>query len=348
MQTKEKMAKQNFWKRTLIAAAAGLMVGCAVQADPVTELSYGYDPAIKTPVPLPQAERHLQAATAELWFSVPGGGQTLEAATLDKDGNLLFVDTTAKRILKLTPEKKLTEIAKTDYTPAGLALAKNGRIFVAAMDMAKQCGMILSLNPDGTDVKTELPVSAGYMPDDLVFDKNENLYFADFQGYSSVGSGGVYYFDRAKNKITTILPNMAKANGIALTPDGKTLWVTEYARNKLHRVELQDATHIMPVGSTTAFYFTGPAPDSMRIDADGNLYVAMHRQGRFLVLNPVGIPIGQILIPGRDKGEYMRFTSLVIAPNGKDCWLLVGEGTEGSKSAVFHTKALAHGFNLNR
>jgi sugar lactone lactonase YvrE len=43
---------------------------------------------------------------------------------------------------------------------------------------------------------------------------------------------------------------------------------------------------------------TGPAPDSMRIDADGNLYVAMHRQGRFMVFDPVGMPIGQILISG--------------------------------------------------
>lgn len=36
----------------------------------------------------------------------------------------------------------------------------------------------------------------------------------------------------------------------------------------------------------------------MRIDADGNLYVAMHRQGRFMVFDPVGMPVGQILISG--------------------------------------------------
>lgn len=343
------MAKSKFWKHTLIAAAAALMMTGAAQAEPVAELSYDYDPAIKTPVPIPQAERHLQAVTAELWFKVPGGGRTLEGATLDKAGNLFFTDTTEQRILKLTPDKKLTVLKKfTNFKPAGLAMAKNGRLFVAAMDLPRQRGVILSLNPDGTQIKTELPASAGYVPDDLVFDKKENLYFADFRGLSSVGSGGVYYFDRTSKKVTTILPNMAKANGIALSPDGKTLWVTEYARNKLHRVELQDATHIMPVGSTTAFYFTGPAPDSMRIDSDGNLYVAMHRQGRFMVFDPVGMPIGQILIPGRDNGEYMRSTSMVIDPDTKDCWLLAGEGDDGKKSAIFHTKALAHGFNLNR
>lgn len=340
--------KRDFVK-TITATIASLLLAGVAQADPVAQLSYDYDPAIRTPVPIPQSERHLQAATAELWFSVPGGGRTLEGACLDKAGNLFFTDTTEQRVLKLTPDKKLTVLAKfKDFKPAGMAIDKSGRLFVAAMDLPHQKGVVLSMNPDGSDIKTELAASAGYVPDDLVFDKAGNFYFADFRGLSSVGSGGVYYFDRASKKVTTILPNMAKANGIALSPDGKTLWVTEYARNKLHRVELQDATHIMPVGSTTAYYFTGPAPDSMRIDADGNLYVAMHRQGRFLVFDPVGLPVGQILIPGRDQGQYMRSTSMVADPQSRDCWLLAGDGDEGTRAAIFRSKALAHGFNLNR
>jgi lactonase len=36
----------------------------------------------------------------------------------------------------------------------------------------------------------------------------------------------------------------------------------------------------------------------MRADADGNLYVAIYGQGRVLVFNKNGLPIGQILLPG--------------------------------------------------
>ncbi len=342
------MTKHGFLK-TAAAAAASLICAGSLQAEPVGEHSYNYDPALRTPVPIPLSERHLQTATAQLWFSVPGKGRTLEGASLDAAGNLFFTDTTEQRVLKLSPDKKLTVLAVfKDFKPAGLAIDKSGRLFVAAMDLPHQKGAVFSLEPDGSDLRTELPASRGYVPDDLVFDKQGNFYFADFRGLSSVGSGGVYYYGRSSAKVTAILPHLGKANGIALSPDGRTLWVTEYARNKLHRVELADATHIMPVGSTTACYFTGPAPDSMRVDADGNLYVAMHRQGRFLVFNPTGIPIGQILIPGRDKNQYMRSTSMVIDPRSNDCWLLAGDGDDGNLSAVFHSKALAHGFNLNR
>ncbi|WP_244542196.1 hypothetical protein [Azotobacter beijerinckii] len=70
-----------------------------------------------------------------------------------------------------------------------------------------------------------------------------------------------------------MLPRLAMANGVALGPDGKALWATEFARNLLHRIELADATTIAPLGSAIAYHFTGPAPDSMRADADGNLDV---------------------------------------------------------------------------
>lgn len=44
----------------------------------------------------------------------------------------------------------------------------------------------------------------------------------------------------------------------------------------------------------------------------------------------------------------MRSTSMVIDPQSKDCWLLAGDGDEGTRAAIFRSKALAHGFNLNR
>lgn len=65
------------------------------------------------------------------------------------------------------------------------------------------------------------------------------------------------------------------ANGLALSPEGKTLWATEFGRNLLHRIELADATTIAPLGSAVACHFTGRAPDSVRADADGNLHMTI-------------------------------------------------------------------------
>ncbi len=77
--------------------------------------------------------------------------------------------------------------------------------------------------------------------------------------------------------------------------------LTEFGRNLLHRVDLADATTPTPLGTTVAYHFTGPAPDSMRADSDGNLYVALYGQGRILTFNRNGIPIGQVLLPGGTK-----------------------------------------------
>ena len=66
---------------------------------------------------------------------------------------------------------------------------------------------------------------------------------------------------------------------------------------------------IAPFGATIPYYFTGhEGPDSVCIDSDDNLYVAMYGQGRVLVFNKRGYPIGQILMPGRDEGKMLRST----------------------------------------
>ena len=133
------------------------------------------------------------------------------------------------------------------------------------------------------------------------------------------------------------------ANGVARSPDGKQLWATEFGRNLLHRIELADATTITPLGSAIAYQFTGPAPDSMRADADGNVYVAVYGQGRVLAFNPNGIPIGQVLLPGREQGHNLQSTSMAIRPRTNDLYIVTNDGNGGQGATIFHTTAFAQG-----
>jgi len=146
---------------------------------------------------------------------------------------------------------------------------KDGRIFIAAMDLVKGTGLIVAVKPDGTDMHTIVPATAGYMPNDLVFDAHGGFYFSDFRGILTEPKGGAYYVSPDFKTITPVLPHLAMANGIALSPAGKQLWITEFGRNLLHRVELAAATKIEPIGTAIAYHFIGPAPDSMRADSDG-------------------------------------------------------------------------------
>ena len=179
-----------------------------------------------------------------------------------------------------------------------------------------------------------------------MFDARGGFYFTDFRGASTDPKGSVYYVSPDSGTITPVLPRLAMANGVALSPDGKKLWATEFSRNLLHRVELADATTIAPFGTAVAYHFTGPAPDSMRADADGNLYVAMYGQGRVLAFNRNGIPIGQVLLPGREEGRNLRSTSMAIRPGTDDLYVVTNDGTGGQGATIFRARAFAKALPL--
>ncbi len=284
---------------------------------------------------------------AETWFKVSHEGIVLEGAAFERNANLLFCDVSGRRVLRLTSDRRLsTVVSLNDVSPGGLAIHKDGRIFIAAMNIPKGTGLIAAVKPDGTGMQTVVPATAGYMPNDLVFDAHGGFYFSDFRGISTEAKGGAYYVSPDFKTITSVLPHLAMANGIALSPDGKELWITEFARNLLHRVVLASPTDIAPVGTSIPYHFIGPAPDSMRADSDGNLYVAMYSQGRVLAFNKNGIPIGQILLPGRDDGHNLQSTSMAVKPGTNDLYIVTSDGNGGQGATIFHAKVFAKALPL--
>ena len=324
----------------LMVAATSIIAAAAtvpVQAQQAPALVYNTD--IRGPAPIPPSEKGLMTITAEPWFKVSDKGIQLEGASFDRDGNLLFVEVFGGRVFRLSPDMKLTTIMpENDRASAGLGIHKDGRIFVPGLGDFKSTGSVVSIKPDGSDMQVIVPKTDGYLIDDLVFDKNGGFYFTDFRGEADDTAGGVYYVSPDFKKITPVLPNVAIANGVGLSPDGKTLWVTSVAQGLLYRVELADATTIVPFGAAITYHFTGFGPDSLRVDADGNVYVAMYSQGRVMAFNPNGFPIGQILIPGRDAGHNMRSTSLAFKPGTNDMYIVTNDWDGGEGSQIFHAK----------
>jgi lactonase len=249
---------------TCLVMGMGLVSGASAQS---STPGLAYDAQTRSPVPIPPSERALQTAVAESWFKVSDDGRILEGAIFDRSGNLLFCDVSGRRVLRLTPAKQLfTVVTLAAFSPGGLAFHPDGRLFIAALDIPNSHGAIFAVHSDGSGLQAIVPPVAGYMPNDLVFDAKGGFYFTDFKGNATEPKGGVYYMAPDLATIRPVLPNLAMANGLALSPDGKTLWATEFGRNLLHRIELADATTIAPIGSAIAYHFTGPAPDS---DAGG-------------------------------------------------------------------------------
>jgi lactonase len=84
----------------------------------------------------------------------------------------------------------------------------------------------------------------------------------------------------------------------------------------------------------------------MRTDIDGNVYVAMNRQGRILVFSPYGIPIGQILLPGREHNHFLRCTSLALKPGSRDLFIVARDEFGGGGAMIFKSSGFADGFAL--
>jgi lactonase len=304
------------------------------------DTGFEYTAAIKEPVPIPPSEVSLQTVTAETYFKVSDKSLQLEGPAFDRDGNLLFVEVFGGRVYRLTGDKKLTELlGENKRSSAGIAIHKDGRIFVAGLGNFKDKGSVFTV--ENGAVQDILPEDRGYMVDDLVFDDEGGFYFTDFRGSSTDAAGGVFYVTPDFKEVTPIIPHLAVGNGIGLSPDGKTLWVTEFGRNLLHRVALSAPGKVAPFGTSIPYQFTGPAPDSLRLDADGNVYVAMYEQGRVLVFNPSGVPIGQALLPRREKGHHLKSTAVAIKPGTKELYIVANDGAGNEGSTIFRVGAFA-------
>lgn len=198
------------------------------------------------------------------------------------------------------------------------------------------------MKPDGSGRTLILDLERGYRPNDLAITSQGGIYFTDFKGNMTDPAGALYYIAPDHDKITKVVGNIANANGIALSPNEKVVWVGDYGRNILFRIDLEDETQIDRIHSTPVYYFTGRGPDGIRTDSDGNAYVALMSQGRVLVFNPRGLPIGQILLPGRDEDGNLYSSSLAIRSGARDI-VIVARDTEGAGCNLFKSQAFANG-----
>ncbi|MEJ8848216.1 SMP-30/gluconolactonase/LRE family protein [Variovorax rhizosphaerae] len=323
-----------------------------LQIQPSESNTLSYLDSTRCLAPLPFCERDLPTAIAEPWFKVGDSSVALEGPAFDRQGNLLFVDVYGGRVLRLSPQRELTRLfVEKDLHPAGIAIHKDGRIFVACVGPINasgqfDAGSVIALDADGGNRQTIVPPEAGHVVDDLVFDRAGGFYFTDFRGTSTEATGGLFYVTPDHSEIVPVLPHMCAANGVALSPDDKVVWATEYCANRLHRVELASPGVRARGGVSVPYTFAGRAPDSMRTDADGNAYVALNWQARVLVLSPFGIPIGQILLPGREENKYLKSTSLALVPGSRDLVIVARDVVRGEGAMIFTARGLALGFPL--
>lgn len=307
------------------------------------KLSYGGD---LSNVPLNHADSNLQTIIAEPWFEVDKGPLQLEGLCFDRTGkNLLFVEVFGGTVFKLMLDgMKLSKIQEPKgYAVGAVKVHKDGRVFICGMGDLTGKGGVFAVQPDGSNYEVIVDPKLDYCVDDMVFDSKGGFYFTDFKGVATKPEGGVYYVSPDYKTVTPIIKNLAIANGVAMSPDFRNIWVTEVAGNRVFYVELlEDGVTIAPFGASVVAHLTGHlGPDSCCVDEDGNLYMAMYNQGRILVLNKMGHPIGQIVLPEAASGHMLRSTSIAIMPESDQVVICSNDGDGGKGSWLYTARGFA-------
>jgi gluconolactonase len=220
-----------------------------------------------------------------------GGAATdsfLEGPVFDGAGNLYVSDIPWGRIFRIDPQGAWALVAEYDGEPNGMKFMDATTLLITDY---KNGLMRLDVTSGVVSPYLERRNSERFKGvNDLIFDAQGNLYFTD-QGQSGLHDPtGRLYRLRPSGQLDLLLNNVPSPNGVALSPDGKVLFLAVTRGNCVWRVPLLPDGSVAKVSQFFTSY--GPSgPDGLAMDKDGRLLVANPGLGYVWVLNERAEPV---------------------------------------------------------
>lgn len=308
----------------LCCSVAVTMAGAAMADEPPAKPTDGGKPA-ETLKPMPAGPAPVEGGLAAV---LPDGSKPVRIATGhvftegplwivdDKSpggGYLLFSDIPASKVFKWTPgadgaltESKAEVFIEDSAQSNGLTLDREGRVL-----LAQHSGKISVLNKDGTLtlICDKYDGKGLNSPNDLCVRSDGMIFFTD-PPYGVRGSGrtkelefsGVYRMG-ADAKPVLLNKSMVTPNGIALSPDEKTVYVADTSKGQMWAFGFKEGD-LLDDGRLFAELIASEGPrkgksaggDGVRVDVEGNVYCAA--AGGAWVFDKSGKHLGVIGIPG--------------------------------------------------
>jgi gluconolactonase len=215
----------------------------------------------------------------------------------------------------LEPERVST--LRADANSAnGMTLDGEGRLVVCEQGSMTRAARIARM--DRATGKGELVVQSweGHplnSPNDVLVASDGAVWFTDpsyghLQGFRPQPAVGdhVYRHDPRTGRTTVVADSFVKPNGIALSPDERTLYVTDSGANLEPGSLYPDLPHHVVAFDVRNGRHLGPArllsvvtpgfPDGLKVDAEGRVYTSSFSGVQ--VFCPDGDPLGEIRLPG--------------------------------------------------
>ncbi len=256
-------------------------------------------------------------------------GNNADGIIAGDKGTMLFANNDASNVMRLDPATGLATIIHKDTNTGGaLSRSKNGALFLAARGLN---GGIMQLEPQrkmfAATFRGEPIECVGGVLNDLVADSRGGVYLA-------ITGGGLFYAD--PKGVVSKYGDVPVANGIVLSGDEKTLYVTNGAVVLAFDVQADGSlTNQREFGKLRG----GQAGDGSAIDTEGRLYVATGASVD--VFSPKGDFLGSI------RGPQGLHGTAFGGPDKKTLFGIVFYGDWGTPSArnrVIAIPTLAQGY----
>ncbi len=216
-----------------------------------------------------------------------------EGPVWSRDGFLVFSDVPGNKLLQLKLGQKATQLRANSNGAMGNAFDAQGRLYTCETHARR-----IARTDKRGKVETFADRYEGKQfnaPNDIAIRKDGQVYFTDpafgnQEDTRDLDFFGVYHVS-PRGEVELIAKPKGRPNGIALSPNGRTLYVSNSDERNIRAYDLDGKG----AASNERLLVSGieGIPDGLRTDEKGNLYLAANK---IEVYTPEGKPLGSIAV----------------------------------------------------
>lgn len=243
------------------------------------------------------------------------------------DGSALFTETRANRITQLKDDRSISIFLQNSNGSNGLAFNKKGEL-ITVQNVKPRVGIVYPVGHEKV-LAEQFEGKPFQRPNDLVLDKKGGIYFTDIGNVPKTDKDeparpAVYYIT-PEGKLTRVVNDVERPNGVQLSTDEKTLYVANTAGQYLLAYEIKadgslgarkDFAKLDGYQKNNAGTFSSGA-DGIAIDSEDRVYVASNAGVE--VFSAKGENLGAIALPNKPQ-------NLAFAGKDKKTLYVVGRG----------------------